>query len=515
MNTTQDPVSKFLEVPQELGDIFWHAPFEKGDWSIVKPSGLKVTNYVLNPSFEYNTIGWIESATATLLRQAGGTHGGYRAKLTGIGPGVFDVQYTGAVFTVGNGSTIYGSVDIFAHANTQVSVSFERHPTSSLPTDSTFSYSSAIFTGQERWQRVYFTATSRSDGTTPTQLAVLIEATPILNQVSTDIFIDALRVSDLDHWGYFDGDSPGGVWTGGQHSSASQIDRFNRQYGSRYNFNENGWSFISDEGAGLPTIENNTTSYAQGQGSHLNNVRSTERKITLTFQGDFDTDDELTQAINSLIDAMTWPYEDICTQEFLLIYQRVDDCGNEITNALSIPVSYSDGLQLSRKAPGVARIALQFTANEDPFFTAQFELTNSIILDSSGAVASISRFNIGQVVSPLTIEFRPTSANSTLTSFTNAFTGRQLVFTNANGSTPLNFVSNLILGTDARRSYFVRAFNKSNIMNLIDYSNSDLGTVTANPGSCQFDIVGQDVEVIVRWRPRYKTIGGVSCRLGP
>lgn len=508
----------FQEVVPDLGDIYWHKADDKGYWSIIKPLGLSDTNYVQNPSFEFDTTGWVESVTATLTRGAGGTHGGYRAQLTGVGPGVFDVQYLTSGLSIFPGATLYGSIDIFAHSDTQVTVTFARHPVDSLATDCTVNYTRQTFTGKERWIRVYFSAQARSDGTTPAHVSVLIEATPITNNVTTSIFLDALKVSNYETFSYFDGDSEGAVWDNGNpHSSTSSIDQFQRYYGREYNFNENGWHFIADEGSGMPTIDVNTQAYAQGQGSHLNFTRATERILTLTFQADFDDRVAFDEAFASLEAALTYAYEDQCVQELILKYQIYDECNEEVTNALLIPVSYADGLQLIRKTPGSGKVAIQFKAEEQPFFETVFDFTNVKTFDGSGTAQTISRSNVGTVSSPLTIELRPTpgAGGATITSIKNTLTGHQIIFQNANGSTPLNFVSNLLLGTNPRRAYFVRAQNRTSIMDLIDYSQSDLSLMRAIPGRNFFEIVATNCDVVIRWKPRYKSTANVSCVLGP
>lgn len=485
-------------------------------WSIVKPLATDVTNQVANPSFERDIDGWTTSTGAVpLVRSQFGVVGGYRGTATPPpGSGAYSVIY-GPNFAVSalpqavvnQNRTMYGCVWVRAKAgNTlRVNMIYDGIFGGFAPYAIVGEQTTVQATGQ--WQRICcsFTATALfPTGITQWPLALQIETD---NAAGGNLDVDAAIMSESIESSYFDGDAGNGfTWAGASHASFSTASRFSRTYGTEINFADLGIDIYADAGWGHAPVENITTSFAQLNGSHFQRQRLLPRTLTLTAA--INACCSVTQvhkARKALIDAMTYAFYEICTEEMLLTYQVRSECCGALSVPIGILVSYQAGLEGLRTNPYFEKLALQFVSNNDPTFFDIYE--TNVVLSPANLTGTSIQATGNAPMYPI-IELRAGANPVTINRVINdtGQYGLALGVPNVGYTLPAN--NYLIIDTDPRSFSATLYPSNTSLMSQINFPGSNVvGRAMMLPGfnSWRADWgtpnVGQ--ELLIRWRNRF------------
>jgi hypothetical protein len=361
-------------VPEAIGEHYWHEEGVKGYWSIIKPFNETLVNACKNPSFEVDLTHWVAINTATVTRlDDAALHGsmGARVVTTAAGQGIgyeffdqfaFGVDYSAAISV--NGPAGAGVTFKFEHdivipsATTVILPGYPIRITCQLPATIIGTTLPTLPVSV----RFDTTGTYYVDG-----LVIMSRRTPV----------------EL----YFDGDSPGGSWFGAPHDSSSGIDIYSRTFGERVNLNEIGFSVTGQSGFGMAPRNLITSSFARQNGAHLQRVKDDPRVITITGQFECGPE-EMHEARAALVEALMWRFKNQYTTELLLTYTLRDECGNQLTPEVSIPVEYQSGLEGIWNTLDRERVVLTFVANTDQAFTEMFdrsvEISGTTIVTNQG-----------------------------------------------------------------------------------------------------------------------------------
>ena len=95
-------------------------------------------------------------------------------------------------------------------------------------------------------------------------------------------WVDGIQAERGSVTTYFDGDQPGGTWTGAQHASTSTRSGQYRGGGSVIALADLGLQVDQMTGAGMAPIEDSAQSYAITDGAQFQRQRAAQRKFTLT-----------------------------------------------------------------------------------------------------------------------------------------------------------------------------------------------------------------------------------------
>ena len=504
-----DSDTVYTAVVEDPGEVYWHSLGAKGSWSIVAPVGKLVRNNVSNPSFEFNTDGWIPSIGSTMTRVPGGTFGGYQLHVTGTGQPIgvsFQSDPAFPSLHINCGEKLYASIDVLVRPGAFFRVVLQRAGIAPLGECYPAGDETTGF-GTGDYQRIFTSFECRDDGSggTGCTVALFIEVQDFQSG-TPEFYIDSARIGRIEVGDYFDGDSPGAAWVGTPHASTSYIDQFSRSYGSSVNLNEIGFNITGDEGTGLPSVENQTTPFAQLMGSNFDRQRIHERVITLLGEWTECTTQAMHEARKDFWKALNYRFKMQCNYPLILQYQLRDCDGRSLSKILRIPVHYTSGGETTRKNPIQQKMAIQFTAYEDLFWSEEFERSQII---SPNVLTTVD--NPGSEDSWIVISFVGTGANPSLTSIENRSTGHIVTF--GVPTPPYVFASGsyVLLETTPRRSRALLFPGGTTIMSQVRFSESNLGMLRLVPGENEIMITGTDIEGVLRWKVRHTTIDFVEC----
>ena len=503
-------------VPDGIGEHYWHDVGVKGFWSVIKPYGRSVTNAATNPSAELFETSWFGINTATRERSRDAAiHGdvGLLVITTAANQGVGYEMFPQFSFN----TTYWACISIDGAAGTVATFTFE-YGTPGL----SFAVP-AIVTLPGYPVRV-----CAKFGPVPPAYGPILPTLPISVRFDRagEYYVDGLVLTTTDEpiTFYFDGDSPGASWQGLPHASASTIDGFSRVFGEQVNFNEIGFNITGSTGFGLTTKQPITTSFARLNGAHLQRVKDNPRIITLsgTFESGGDPA-RLHESRNAVLDALRWRFKNQCTQEMILCYSLVNDCGDQISPEVQIPVVYQGGLEGNWGALDRERATIVFAANSEQSFSDSF--------DSSGEL-----FPNGTVVIDYEgtddawpdVHIYPGAGGLNLTSLHNDTTGHSIYFGSvaAGNPTSLNLIFGqyAILRTDPAKRITLDLYDYTGgsspvvtrIMHYIRYEVSQVGLFRLVPGENQFrapaSLSTGGARIFLRWRNKYESTDHLCVR---
>lgn len=497
-------------VPEGIGEHYWHDAGAKGNWSIIKPYGYSATNAAVNPSVETNANRWFAINTSTVIRNnTAAIHGDYGLNVftTAANQGVGYEMFPQFSF-----NTVYWAC---------VSIDGDAGAIATL----TFEYGEGVFrfaTPATITLPGYPVRICARFGPVPTDAGPILPTLPVSVRFDRagEYYVDGLVLTTTDEpiTSYFDGDSPGASWQGTPHASASSIDAFSRVFGERVNFNEIGFNITGNMGFGLTPRQLITTSYARLNGAHYQRSKDLPRVVSLTgtFEGPSPAD--MHEARQALIDTMIWRFKNQCTQELLLCYSLVDDCGNQISEELQIPVEYQAGLEGLWGTLDRERATLTFVANTEQSFASSFD--SSVDLSINGT--TIIDYEGTDDAWP-EIYIYPGAGGLNLTAIHNDTTGHSVYFgTSAVGGNPnalpLVFGQYAILRTNPAQRISLDLYDYTaggspvvtRIMHYIRYQLSQVGLLRLVPGENQFrapaSLVSSGARVFLRYRNRYLSV---------
>lgn len=325
-------------------------------FSIVQPHA--TTNRDTNPSFELATTGWTLNLSATIARDTTAAKRGTASlKVT---PSSTD--NSGAYVTYSLTAQDYTwSADVLGAAGVSYEVHYANSSGTTLATIATF-------TGTGEWQRIEGTFTET--GTNTRRIYIKKRGTG-----ADPFWVDGVQLENLSYaTTYCDGDQPGCLWTGGKHVSTSTRSAMYRGGGKKISLASLGVYLVSQQGTGMPTIENQRVSYAIKPGSYFQRSNVRERSITLVFSlaGDGVADWHYRRQI---LEDLIKP--DLVTPEqpFRLFY---DDGGREVY----LDCHYEDGLQIADGTRDIEAIPLKCLSN-DPFWRVDGNNATALTMQST------------------------------------------------------------------------------------------------------------------------------------
>lgn len=505
--------NRYPAVPDDPAPHFYEGSCSA--FSIVKPLGVDLINYVANPSFERGTLGWYPSSgTINLTRDRFGISGGYRLTATPGAAGAYSVMYaadsSASGFTLANlpqNQTMYACAWVRATKGNKISLSlfFDGVFGGMAPYALEGKQVSAIATGQ--WQRVCcsYTATARfPTGVTVWPLGLKIEND---NAYGGNLQVDAATMTIGQQSEYFDGDSGSGFgWAGAAHASLSIASRFSRTYGTTENFVDLGFDIYSDAGWGYTPVENITTSFAMLDGAHYQRTRLLPRTLTLTAViNSCCSPTKVHRARKALIDAMTYRFSEICTDEMLMIYQVRSECCGALSYPIGIRCVYQSGMEGLRVNPYFEKVTLSFIANNDPTF---FDIYETSVVLSNANLTGTTIYAAGNAPMYPILELRAGANPVTI----NRIINDTPQFTIALGVPAVGYTLNpgqyLIIDTDPRSFSATLYPAGTSILSQVNFPSSNAaGRSMMIPGTnswrADWATSPGDQELLVRWRNRY------------
>ena len=506
--------NRYPAIPDDPAPHYWGSP-DCSYWSVVKPLGVDLINYVANPSFERGTLGWYPSSgTINLTRDRFGIAGGYRLTATPAAAGTYSVFYaadsSGAGFTQANlpqNQTMYACAWVRATKGNKISLSlfFDGAFGGMVPYALEGKQTSVIATGQ--WQRVCcsFTATARfPTGVTVWPLGLNIEND---NAYGGNLQVDAVTMTIGQQAEYFDGDSGSGFgWTGAAHASLSIASRFSRTYGTTENFVDLGFDIYSDAGWGYTPVENITTSFAMLDGAHYQRTRLLPRTLTLTAViNSCCSPTKVHKARKALIDAMTYRFSEICTEEMLMIYQVRSECCGALSYPIGIRCVYQSGMEGLRVNPYFEKVTLSFIANNDPTFFDIYE--TSVVLSNANLTGTTITAAGNAPMFPI-LELRAGANPVTINRVINDTPQYAIALGVPNVGYTLPANNYLIIDTDPRSFSATLYPAGTSILSQVNFPGSNAAGRSmmipgANSWRADWATSPGDQELLVRWRNRY------------
>lgn len=499
-------------VPDGIGEHYWHGAGVKGYWSVIKPYGRAVVNAAVNPSVELNANNWVALSGATVFRSSDGAiHGnqGLQVFTTATNQGVGYDMFSQFSFNTPYSACV--SVDGPVGAVVTFQIEYEAHPgvvvTMSQPT---------IVTLPGYPIRICATLPPVS---TDANLTLPTLPIGIRFDRAGEYKVDGLVLTSTADpvSNYFDGDSPGAVWLGAPHASASSTNGFSRIFGEPVNFNEIGFNVIGGTGFGLTPRQLITTSFARLNGAHLQRSKDNPRVITLSgiFEG---SPAEMHEARQELIDALIWRFKNQCTQELLLTYCLRDECGYQVSEELQITAEYQAGLEGFWGTLDRERATLIFVANTDQGFSVAFDLTASLNINGT----TIIDYE-GTDDAWIEVHMWSGAGGLNVTAIHNDTTGHSVYFGYPAGNPsalPLVFGEYAILRTDPAKRISLDVYTTSasaRSMHYIRYQLSQVGLLRLVPGENQFraqaSLNSTGSRIFVKWRNRYLSVDHLCAGL--
>ena len=238
-----------------------------GNLFILRPEA--TTNILVNPSGELATTNYTAMAGSLARSTTQQKRGAYSIAITPTSS-TSDGAYYGTV-SLTNGQTYTFSVDVLGVLGVPYRIYFGSTAAAVLGTPTTF-------TGTGAWQRVEVTYTEVS--TTTRRLYMTKNS-----NASTGVFyVDGLQLENLAYsTTYCDGDVKGCTWSLAPHTSTSSRSAQVRSGGRKIDLSTVSAYMISQQGTGMPQVDNQTTPYAVIDGSFLNRQSVKERSFTITL----------------------------------------------------------------------------------------------------------------------------------------------------------------------------------------------------------------------------------------
>lgn len=234
------------------------------------------TNYIENPSFRYDTVGWtaVGSSIERVLTYA--RFGISSLKISTNGAAL----YEGVYYRVNDLAGISDVITVSAYVRGKGEIRIRLYDS---PSGNEFK-SKKISLRDDIWQRIE--VSGRCSGSNDVRLYI---ETAGVSADSTDIYLDAAQMEVKAYsTSYCDGDQPGCRWNGLFSASTSSRSAYTREGGR--------WITVSGEereaddlymtfmiGAGVAPVDLNRQSYALSPGSYLDNIKVKERPMGLIF----------------------------------------------------------------------------------------------------------------------------------------------------------------------------------------------------------------------------------------
>ena len=516
-NQTRRATRVYATVPEPPPSHYWHGC--KSYWSITTPLGRNATNLLYNPSFETDTDGWgvVDPGDAVTLSTATAVHGS-RSALVTTTAGPYSLVYgknqgfvsPHPLLTVPIGQQV--SACVWVKANRGDEIQLQLFHESAFPgTNLTITNPTAKIAATGDWQQICtsFKAVYRS-GPVITTIDLAMDVFNQNGSAANQMFVDHAIVAVGSTVQPFNGDTAGATWNGTPHRSFSTLNRFARGYGAKTNLTDLCFDVIGDEGHGMPPIENLTTSFATGDGARFQRTKRLPRVISIigVMQGCNDPT-ELHECRQKLIDALGYKFEGQCNQELILTYQMIDDCCNEISSALEIPVLYQGGLEFTRNSLFSERIVLQFVANQNVYFRAIHD--SSAALATNGAGVTVA--NDGNAPTYPTITMRAGAAALTINRIVNDTNQTAMALGVPTVGYTIPAGSYVILNTDPRSLTATLYPGGTDISGQINHEQSYAGQFKLTPGDNSMRIegtAGAGAEVTAQWRAQYQSVDSVE-----
>lgn len=487
-------------------------------WSVVKPLATDVVNLICNGSFERNVDGWGSITPGTTLsRLPSAVSGAYRMRVVPATVDGFSLIYgAGQAFSspfsqimLPQDHTMYASVSLRASPGDKVDVYLIIDDVGgSYPYRAEGKRVTVTGNGQFQQVNVSYTAIAHSTtGITQVPIGLRIDNFNTNRSNTGGMDVDAVIMTQDIQCDYFDGDSGSGFgWLGTPHASQSIASRYSRTYGIPQNLTDLGFDIYSDSGWGYTPIEHVVTSFAQLNGSHYQKTRLLPRTITINAViNACCSPTTVHKARKALIDAMSYKFEEICTEEMLMIYQVKSECCGALSYPIGIRCNYLSGLEGLRNNPYFEKLTLSFVANNDPTFFDIYE--SSGILSNLNSTGTILSATGNAPMYPL-IELRAGGSDVTVERIINDTP--QLAIGLGVPSLGYTIPANnyLIIDTDPRSFGATLYPSNTNVSHQINFPNSNAaGKGMMLPGSNNWRAewttpnVGQ--ELIIRWRNRF------------
>lgn len=520
-----EPKRDYEGVLPGIDEHYWHPIGVKGYWSVIKPYGESLVNAALNPSFEFFTDHWIALGGATWLRDRDAAiHGDIGALVTTTGgnQGIGYQMYS--QFSTGTHYSACVSVD--GPAGAVVTFKFE-YANPSVPTPAA---TQVRLPGYPIRICAQLPPVSLNPSSATLPIGIRFDRAGTYN---VDGLMLTTTTTPIET--YFDGDSPHAGWQGTPNNSASTIDGFSRQVGERFNLNENGFNFTAGNGFGLTPRQLITSPFARLNGAHLQRVKELPRVIMLTgtFEG---APEDMHEARSELIESLRWKFKNQCTEELLLCYSLVDECGCQISPEVQIPCELQSGLEGAWSTLDRERVTLVFTTSGEQSFVDSFDTSGELTLNGTVLVTNEGTDDVWPDV-----YIFPGATGMNIDHITNVTTGHSVVFgTNAAGGNPtalpLSFGQYAILRTDPRKrisldlvSYPGGIATVTRIMHYLDHVERELspgatiisrvGEFRLIPGENQFNttvsLLSSGSRAFLRWRNRYESVDHLRPGLCP
>lgn len=503
------PQVEYEGVLDSIPEHYWHPEGVKGYWSIIKPYGYSIINAARNPSFEFASTSWVNLGSSAWQRSRDAAiHGDIGALVTvtasngGIGYEMLSQFTTGTFFSA--------NVSVNGPAGTIVTFKFEYVNASLPPPVAT----RVMLPGYPI--RISTRIQPQSLNPTATTLPIGIR----FDRPGT-YYVDGLVLTstELPVEMYFDGDSDSATWLGTPHSSASEMSPRRRTIGERFNLNESGFNFVGSTGFGLTPRQLITSPYARLNGAHLQRIKELPRVIVLngTFEG---APEDMHEARSALIEALSWKFKNQCTEELLLCYSLVNECGCQVSREFQIPVEYQSGLEGNWSTWDRERATLVFVTSGEQSFIEAFDSSAELTLNGTILLENAGDDDVWPEV-----YMHPGGGGVIISELINDTTETHIKFTGSGLS--LAFGQYAILRTNPRKriSLDLVTFAGSapptvtRIMNRIDHTQSQIGSFRLIPGINQVRapaaLVSAGNRAFLRWRNRYQTLDHLRPGLCP
>jgi len=507
-------MNRIPAVPEDVAPSYWMPP-DCAYWSIVHPTGNDLTNYVANPSFERGLTGWYPSSfTITLARDRFGIAGGYRLTATPTAAGAYSVMYaaasSGAGYTLANlpqNQTMYACAWVRATKGNKISLQLFYDGVFGGTAPYSLSGKQTTITATGQWQQICcsFTATAYfPTAITTWPLGLKFDND---NAYGGNLQIDAAIMSIGQQADYFDGDSGNGFsWAGAAHASLSVASRFSRTYGTTENFVDLGFDIYSDAGWGYTPVENITTSFAMLDGAHYQRTRLLPRTLTLTAViNSCCSPTKVHRARKALIDAMTYRFSEICTEEMLMIYQVRSECCGALSYPIGIRCVYQSGMEGLRVNPYFEKVTLSFIANNDPTF---FDIYETSVVLSNANLTGTTIYAAGNAPMYPILELRAGANPVTINRIINDTPQYAIALGVPNVGYTLPAGRYIIIDTDPRSFSATLYPAGTSIMSQVNFPGSNAaGRAMMLPGTnswrADWATTPGDQELLIRWRNRY------------
>lgn len=235
------------------------------------------TNYVTNPSFEFDTTGWTATGSSIAKVQSYARHGNSSLSVITTGVSIGQGVYCTVSGLSGSGKLVTASVYVRGTGKVKLRLV-------DTGAGGTNFFSDVATLDTSRWTRLE--VTGRTVGSAGVRLYVETAS----SAQAVTFYVDGAQMETLAYpTTYCDGDQPGCRWNVYSHASVSTRDAANRVGGR--------WITLADEcnrdmedlyittigGLGSAPVSNNTQSYGDAPGSYYQNTKTNDRVVTMVF----------------------------------------------------------------------------------------------------------------------------------------------------------------------------------------------------------------------------------------